>query len=181
MSKKYQIIISILVIILAAAWVWQSRTPDGENESSNVMMPRHGFLAPDFTLQTIDGEVITLSDLQGQPVVINLWASWCPPCRAEMPAIENVYQQYQEENLEILAVNLTSQDNLQNAVDFVGELDLSFPILLDLDGEVGRIYQSGALPTTYFVDRYGVIQDVIIGGPMAEALLKIRVEELIRN
>ena len=95
--------------------------------------------------------------------------------------MENIYQLYHDEGLNLLAINLTTQDNLQDAVDFVDELGLSFPILLDTTGNIARIYQSGALPTTYFIDRYGVIQEVVVGGPISEALLKIRVEELLGN
>lgn len=122
-----------------------------------------------------------LSDLRGQPVLINLWASWCPPCKAEMPAFERVYEDYHEKGFQILAVNATNQDNLNNAIQFVQDYGLSFPILLDTNGEVSRQYQLNSLPTSFFVDRNGVIQQVIVGGPMSEALLRIRVEQLLQE
>ena len=112
-------------------------------------------------------------------MVINLWASWCTPCRAEMPAIQNVYEQYGEAGLVVLGVNATNQDNPQNANQFVEEMGLTFPILFDTDGEVSQRYLLTALPTTFFVDSNGTIQEVVVGGPMAEALLRIRIEQLI--
>lgn len=122
-----------------------------------------------------------LSELQGQPLLINLWASWCPPCKAEMPAFERVYRDYQDKGFQILAVNATNQDNLTNAINFVQEYELSFPILLDTNGEVSRQYHLTSLPTSFFVGRNGVIQQVVVGGPMSEALLRIRIDQLLQE
>ena len=96
-----------------------------------------------------------------------------------MPAIQKVYEQYKDQGLVVLGVNATNQDNPQNAVQFVEDMGLTFPILFDMDGEVSQQYLLSALPTTFFVDGSGTIQEVVVGGPMAEALLKIRVEQLI--
>ncbi len=98
-----------------------------------------------------------------------------------MPALERVYQDYQADGLVILAINTTHQDELQTALDFASSLNLTFPILLDQDGEVSSLYQLQAMPTTFFVDRAGIIQDVVVGGPMAEALLRVRAEQLIEK
>jgi peroxiredoxin len=96
-----------------------------------------------------------------------------------MPALENVYQEYQLQGLEILAVNAANQDDPAQAVAFAQSLGLSFPILFDSHGEVSEQYQVRALPSTYFVDAQGVIREVIVGGPMSEALLRIRVRQLL--
>jgi cytochrome c biogenesis protein CcmG/thiol:disulfide interchange protein DsbE len=125
------------------------------------------------------GDQITLSDLRGMVVVINLWTSWCPPCRAEMPAIEAVYQANKELGLEVLAVNSTYQDSEASAAAFVQGLGLTFPILLDRDGGVSNRYQLRALPTTYFVDRQGIIRSVVPGGPMSESLIQSKVADLL--
>jgi peroxiredoxin len=114
-------------------------------------------------------------------VVINFWASWCQPCRKEMPAIERAYLQYRSQGLVVLAVNATSQDNLSEAQDFIEALGLSFPVLVDPQGEVMSFYQVLALPSTFFIDAEGIIQDVVIGGPMAEALLTSRMERLVEG
>lgn len=174
-------ILSILILLAGAGWIWVSKAPPGNAVAARPPAPRQGFSAPDFTLQTLDGETVRLSDLRGQPLLINLWASWCPPCKAEMPAFENVYREYKDKGFQILAINATNQDNLNNAINFVQEYKLTFPILLDTNGEVSRQYHLNSLPTSFFVDRNGVIQQVVVGGPMSEALLRIRIEQLLQE
>jgi cytochrome c biogenesis protein CcmG/thiol:disulfide interchange protein DsbE len=114
-------------------------------------------------------------------VLINIWTSWCPPCRAEMPALQQVYEAYRDQGFEILAVNATNQDSQQDAVGFAQELGLTFPILLDSTGEVSNLYQLRSLPTSFFVDSRGIIHEVVIGGPMSEALLRTRVQQLLEE
>jgi peroxiredoxin len=98
-----------------------------------------------------------------------------------MPALQSVYTDYQADGLVVLAVNATNQDELQTALEFAASLNLTFPILLDQNGEVSSLYQLQALPTTFFVDREGIIQELVVGGPMAEALLRVRAEQLIEK
>lgn len=142
--------------------------------------PQAGFPAPDFTLQTPTGETYTLSELKGKAVLVNLWATWCPPCRAEMPAIQNIYDEYKEQGFIVLAINMTTQDNPLNIAPFAAEYKLTFPILLDETGEISAAYQLRSLPSSYFIDREGIISEVVIGGPMAEALLRTRVEKILK-
>jgi peroxiredoxin len=172
-------VIMLLAVIVSTFWIWLSVIPASATTGGLIPSPREGFLAPDFTLDTLDGDQITLSDLRGKVVVINLWTSWCPPCRAEMPAIENVYQANKEQGLEVLAVNSTYQDSETSAAAFVQELGLSFPILLDRDGSVSNRYQLRALPTTYFIDRQGIIRSVVPGGPMSELLIQSKIADLL--
>jgi cytochrome c biogenesis protein CcmG/thiol:disulfide interchange protein DsbE len=171
--------ISILALLAGAIWIWVSRAAPGET-SSEIAAPRQGFLAPDFSLQTINGETIKLSELRGHPVLINVWASWCGPCRSEMPALEQVYQEYRDQGVEILGVNSTIQDDPIKAEVFAKQIGLTFPILLDTAGEVTKAYQVRALPTSFFVDPEGIIQGVVVGGPMAEALLRVRIKDLVQ-
>jgi len=180
-TSQYLKTYAVIILLIGAVWIWMSRTPSGATLSNGIQAPQKGFLAPDFSLPAASGEVITLSDLRGQPVLINYWASWCPPCKAEMPALERVYQEFKEQGFIVLAVNATNQDDAADAVAFSQSLNLSFPILFDSTGEVSSDYLVRALPSTYFVDSYGIIQEVVIGGPMSEALLRIRVQQLIGN
>ncbi len=98
-----------------------------------------------------------------------------------MPAIQKVYEEFQDQGFVVLAVNSTHQDNLGDAITFAQIWKLTFPILLDKDGSVSNLYQVRALPTTFFVDPQGIIQEVVIGGPMSETLLQIRVEQLMEQ
>jgi len=172
-------LLSIAILIIGAGWIWVSAPSPGSTTDGIIPAPQKGFLAPDFTLETFNGESITLSDLRGQAVLINLWASWCPPCRAEMPDMQQAYDQYEEQGFTILAINATNQDSHSAAENFVKEHNLTFPILLDRKGEVSSLYQLRSLPTSYFVDSEGIIQEVIVGGPMSEALLRTRIENLL--
>ncbi len=171
--------ITLVILVVGAGWIGLSAVPAYSTTGGLIPSPKEGFLAPDFTLETLDGGEITLSELRGQPVILNLWASWCPPCRAEMPALQRVYEANRESGLEILAVNMTSQDSQSSAETFVDQNALTFTIPLDRLGLVSNIYQSRALPSTFFVDRQGVIQKVVIGGPMSEVLIESVVEMLL--
>jgi peroxiredoxin len=136
-----------------------------------------GDLAPDFTLTTLDGEEVKLSDYQGKKVILNFWATWCPPCKAEMPHMEQYYEKNaKKEKVEILAVNLTSQDEGEKAVQqFVDGYELTFPILMDEKGDIGDEYRAFTIPTTYMIDTNGLIQHKIVG-PMNEEMMGKMVE-----
>ena len=173
--------LSAAMLVLGLGWtVWTAPAAEAVTGGS-APAPRAGFLAPDFQLSTLDGDLVTLSGLRGQVVVLNLWTTWCPPCRAEMPALQRVFADYQDRGLIVLAVNSTAQDSFADIAPFIQEYGLTFPVLLDLDGAVSRLYLLRSLPTTYFIDRAGVIQEVVVGGPMAEALIRTRVEALLEG
>lgn len=121
--------------------------------------PEIGQKAPDFKLETLDGKTVQLSDLQGKRVMLNFWATWCPPCKAEMPAMEKLYQEAGDD-FEIIAVNI---DTKNDVAGFVNDMGLTFPILLDKTEQVMKTYQILSIPTSYFIDRSGVIQHKFIG------------------
>lgn len=134
----------------------------------NVQIGQH---APDFTLNTLDGEAVTLSELRGRPVFINFWATWCGPCRIEMPAIERAYQEHAGEGLTVLAVNLTDVDDVASVSTFVDELNLTFPILLDVDGYVsGELYRVPGLPMSVFITPDGITERIQIGPMTGEQI-----------
>ena len=131
--------------------------------------PVLGAIAPDFTLTNLDGESVTLSQFRGQPVVVNFWATWCVPCRREMPAFQKAFDAGQEDELVILALNLEEDASLVEP--FVEEFGLTFEILYDSDGAVNKLYRVTGLPRTIFVDRQGVIQNIQVG-EVQETLLQ---------
>jgi len=172
----------LYLILLAAGFAWMLFSADksGSSTAGRVPAPQTGFLAPDFELKTLSGDTLKLSDLRGQAVLINLWATWCPPCRAEMKTLETIYNDYKDQGFTVVSVNMTSQDDLQAIQPFVNEQGLTYPILLDEAGDVARSYQMKSLPSSFFINRDGTMNEVVIGGPMAEALLRTRIEELIK-
>ena len=148
-------------------------------ESSGKTGVNEGDTAPDFTMNTLDGKEVKLSDYRGKKVVLNLWASWCPPCKAEMPHMQKYYEKNKDKkNVEILAVNLTTMEKDQSNIQtFVDDYGLTFPIPLDETGDVGVTYQAFSIPTTYMIDTTGVIQKKIVG-PMNEEFLSDMVTRL---
>jgi len=179
MQQTQRRIIYFTILALGLTWIFVSADRSGASTSGRIPAPQQGFLAPDFELKTPDGEVIRLSDLRGQAVLVNLWATWCPPCRAEMQSIEKVYQDYKDQGFTVLAVNMTRQDDASAILPFVREQALTFPVLLDEKGEVAAAYQLQSLPSSYFIRRDGIINEVVIGGPMSEALLRTRIEDIL--
>jgi peroxiredoxin len=177
MNRTQRITFYLLLLIAGAAWIVLS-ADTGETAATGPA-PQAGFLAPDFTLNTTSGESFTLSEQKGQAVLVNIWATWCPPCEAEMPAIEKMYKEYKDQGFIVLAVNSTSQDDPFNIAPFVEEHGLTFPILLDETADVARSYQVRSLPSSYFINRQGIITEVVIGGPMSEALLRTRIEKAL--
>jgi peroxiredoxin len=123
---------------------------------------RTGFIAPDFELPDLRGRVHRLSDLRGKVVFLNLWATWCPPCRMEMPAMETLYHRLKHLDFAMLAV---SEDEGGAAVvaPFVSELGLSFPVLLDPAGRLSTRYGVTGYPETFIIDRHGQVVNHIIG------------------
>lgn len=121
--------------------------------------PRLGFIAPDFELLDLSGKPVRLSDLRGTPVMINFWATWCNPCRIEMPLIQAAAQQ--NPKMVVLAVN--ADESVQTVQSFVEKMGLSFPILLDPESKVQIMYQVQGLPTSFFVDEDGIIKGIQIG------------------
>jgi cytochrome c biogenesis protein CcmG/thiol:disulfide interchange protein DsbE len=170
---------ALTLLLLGAGWTWAARVPASLANAGQMPSPREGFPAPDFTLNTVGGGPVSLSAYRGQVVIVNLWASWCGPCRAEMPAIQQVYAAYRASGLAVLAVNSTVQDTALDAQNFAQNLGLTFPILLDLDGAVGRSYLVRALPSTFFIDRKGVIRTVVFGGPLSVATIETKVQDLL--
>lgn len=177
---RQRILLYILLLAAGAAWIAISADHSGASTSGKIPAPQAGFAAPDFTLNAVDGKTYTLSELRGQAALVNLWATWCPPCRAEMPVIEKMYREYKEQGFIVLAVNMTYQDDPLAVAPFAQEYDLTFPILLEETGEAAGAYQLRSLPSSYFINRAGVITEVVIGGPMSEALLRTRIEEILK-
>lgn len=122
--------------------------------------PRVGAQAPDFELETLSGERMSLQDLRGTPVLLNFWATWCGPCRIEMPALQDRHDRYQP-NFMVVAINF--DEPIEAVSDYAAELGLTFPVLLDPGGEVQRLYQIRGYPTSFLIDADGMIRVQHIG------------------
>lgn len=137
-----------------------------------------GDLAPDFTLTDQNGDTVKLSDYRGKKVILNFWATWCPPCRAEMPHMQQFHENNESNDVEILAVNLTAQDNGDEAIrSFIDEFGLTFPIPMDETGSAGQTYQIRTVPTTFILNSKGEIAQKIVG-PMDEQIMKDQTDNI---
>ncbi|ARJ39828.1 thiol-disulfide oxidoreductase [Sporosarcina ureae] len=140
----------------------------GEEEGLEQYSP-----APDFTLETLAGETVTLSELKGKKVILNFWATWCPPCKAEMPHMESFYSKLTDEDqIELIAVNVTESERrgIGEVETFVDSYGLSFPIPLDQTAEVTHKYGVISMPTTFMIDTQGRIAQKVVG-PLDEKTL----------
>lgn len=177
-TRRFTTIMAAL-IVLGGGWIVVSRDFTSRSAFTLSAAPQVGFAAPDFDLEALGGGRLKLADMRGKVVMVNLWASWCPPCRAEMPAIEHVYRQYKARGLEVVAVNATYRDSEAEARSFLADLGVTFPVALDRDGLTNQRYYVQLLPSTYFIARDGTIGDMLFGGPMTEALIVGKIEKLL--
>ncbi|MBM7865206.1 redoxin domain-containing protein [Heliobacterium gestii] len=140
-----------------------------------------GKKAPDFTLTSLYGKEESLSNYKGTPVVINFWASWCPPCRSEMPDLNEFAKEY-EGRVAVLGVNLTFNDKEADVQKLVQKLDIKFPILLDKNPShaAAAAYGIQPIPATFFIDKDGNIADVLIGAARSKNDFVKRVEPLLK-
>ncbi len=131
-------------------------------------VPQIGRVAPDFKFVLENGEEIKLSDYRGRKVILNFWASWCAPCKAEMPDLQSVYMAHREQGVVILAIN--KEEDLATVAQFAKEMGLSFPIIANEDGDISRQYGALGLPTTYFINSDGTVA-LLRKGVMDEAFI----------
>jgi peroxiredoxin len=164
------------LILLVIGTLFVQREVLSDDEATDFgLLERHdvaiGERAPDFVLERLDGGVVRLSDYRGSTVVLNFWASWCPPCRAEMPDLEAVHQQRADRgDLVVLAVDKLNEDSRGAVSAFVDEFELSFPVAFDASNEVFDHYRIFGLPATYFIDAEGVVRARNFGPVFGELL-----------
>ncbi len=163
------LLITLLAVAIVQAMDKKTEKPEvASQETTTNAGPAIREKAPDFALKNLNGETVKLSDLKGKKVMLNFWATWCPPCKAEMPEIEQFYQK-SGNDVEILAVNLDPQADVKG---FADKNNITFPILLDAEDSVNRQYEIISIPTTFFINSDGVIQNRFVGGMKLEDIEK---------
>jgi peroxiredoxin len=197
--------VAVILAIVAVIWWLENRGDDNTSPSGaeygarsidSSLVPegfdvgtKVGQIAPDFELERLDSGEAWLTDFRGHPVVLNFWATWCQPCRQEMPQFVKAYDKYKDDGLVIIGLNL--QEGRDLIRPFADDFGMAFPILIDRDGDVGDEYRLLGLPTTYFIDADGVIRSVYSGpledtrnetnvqGAIAETELEKRIGEIM--
>ncbi len=169
-----------LILLGLLGWgLWQQMRPAPLSAPlSSIPAPEVGHPAPDFVLAALDGPEVRLSDLRGKVVVLNFWATWCPPCRREMPALEVIWQQHNRGDVVVLGIDQGESAGVVS--EYVRQnVGVTFPLLLDRRQDVGDLYLVRSLPTTFFIDRAGIIREIRIGGPMELDYLNRQVRSLL--
>lgn len=153
--------------------------PQAELSVSNGE-PTIGSLAPEFALQTLDGQSVQLSALRGKNLLISYWVTWCVPCMEELPVLNRIHQEYQAENLVILSVNGIQQDEMDKVTATINEMGLTLPVVLDQGDAMWNTYWVRFLPTSFFIDEAGVIRFIQLGS-LTEQDLRTKIEQLISD
>ncbi|WP_394232279.1 peroxiredoxin family protein [Niallia oryzisoli] len=165
--------VAAAVLLLAMMTVAIVQAMEKEEKPDNLPGLKVGVKAPDFEVKNLAGETVKLSDFQGKKVLLNFWATWCPPCKEEMPDMEKFHKSAGDDVV-ILAVNIDPQYDVNK---FVNEMGITFPILLDEKDEVNTMYQILTIPTTYFIDEEGIIRHKYISA-MTEEIMEQYVDDM---
>lgn len=171
---KSAILLAVIISVILIA-VGCSTGDDGDSGG----LPAPGRKAPDFQLETVDGETVSLESLRGRPVLINFWATWCGPCRIEIPVLQQLHEtpEWRARGLAIIAIN--SGEPPERVDAFVEAFNMSFTVLIDPGQRTGISYNAALLPTTYFVDKDGIIRDIKVGAIFSLADLEPRLKLLV--
>lgn len=156
--------LGVAAVILIVAWLVADQAGLGDVGKGGIntsLLPKVGEPAPDFTAVSLDGEIVSLSDYRGEPVWINFWGAWCPPCRAEMPDIQAAYEELEPEGLVLLALSLG--DPPSEAADFAAKVGVTFTVLLDPDRSLtSDAYPIYNFPTHIFIDEEGIVRKIVL-------------------
>ncbi len=152
MKKKRLALRTLILVIMAAAVVYTLYANFTKDDIQKVAV---GKTAPDFSLVDMEGNKHKLSDYRGQGVFLNFWATWCKPCEREMPYIDNQYQEFKDKGVAVLTVDVGESELVVN--NFIDKYDLSFPVMIDKDGQVQTAYKIDPLPFTFLIDKDGKV------------------------
>lgn len=181
--KKTWFSLAVLVVLVGITLFFnlsKSTNTDLNNDVAGLeVKAAKGYVAPDFSITDADGNKVKLSDYKGKPVFINFWASWCDPCREEMPFIEDAYLKYNQD-IEFLMINVIESDTRRKMEAFIEEFGLTFPVLLDHKNVVTDRYRISGYPTSFFINKQGVITEKVLGG-MSKPMFNQLIHKLLKD
>ncbi len=170
MNKKLTAITAIILVLILAT--------SGCKAAADIS-GFEGDPAPDFQLENLDGETVTLSQLRGSPVMVNFWATWCSHCRDEVPYIQEVYEGWIGKSPSVVILTISVRESQETVRQFMDDNSLSFPVLLDGDGKVSIRYDVAAIPASFFIDKNGIIQATKLGNFLSAADIEDFLKKII--
>jgi len=159
---NYPIAVFIFVAVTVLVIILSLKLNDSSFKFSNQVAIKDNLPAPDFTFPGLDGKMVSLSDLKGKVVLVNIWATWCPPCVDEMPSMEKLYRKLKGKNFEILAVSI-DESGLKAVAPFMKKSSLTFPALIDSKGTIKTVYGITGIPESFIIDQQGILLKKIVG------------------
>ncbi|MFH1382510.1 MAG: TlpA disulfide reductase family protein [Chloroflexota bacterium] len=179
MKRISRVIIPVFFVgVLALSGCSTGFGPAGAQTGSTVLTgTQPGQQAPDFQLKDVDGQVVSLSGLRGKPVLLNFWATWCPPCRSEMPLLQQTYEEWSAKGLVLLAVDIG--ESPATVKEFLSSNKLTLPVLLDSQQLVAEQYRISLIPTTLFIDKDGIIRQRIVGAFPDRAVIETELQKIM--
>ncbi|MCG6943739.1 MAG: TlpA family protein disulfide reductase [Deltaproteobacteria bacterium] len=154
--------LTILFVVIASVLVILLLRNGRDSTTPTTKQIQVGFPAPNFIFPDLKGQQISLSDQRGKVVLVNIWATWCPPCKQEMPSMQKLYEKFKGENFEILAVSIDSTGR-DAVAPFTRTMNLTFPVLLDPNEDIGSLYGITGVPESFIIDKEGIVVEKIIG------------------
>lgn len=171
-ATRYVAVALVIVALVLGFFAWRQVQASAEER------PEVGFTAPNFDLAGLDGKKVALANFRGRPVFLNFWATWCPPCRDEMPGMQELFTVYGKD-IVFLTVNMTvSERGVDSVQEFLRENGFTMPVVLDKSGDAAAKYLVRAIPTSFFVDRKGIIREKVVGA-MNEETMREYLKELL--
>ena len=177
MEQGLKVVLTIILVSVLGSGLVMAGCSSGTEVAQGPQVDK---LAPDFQLQTLDGRAVSLGDFRGNPVLLNFWTTWCGPCRFEMPFIQGIFEkkEWSDTGLVILAIDIG--ENPSVVKEFVESFGLSFTVLLDTNQDVALKYNIRAIPTTFFIDKDGIIQDIKVGAFSSKTEIEKRLIKIIQ-
>ena len=175
-------LLALVALLVGAGFLYNNLKDAYQPEALDTTTPKEteekAMLAPDITVYDANGNAVKLSDMRGKPVVLNIWASWCDPCKMEMPYFQSASETYADE-LQFMMVNLSGQDSRQNAEDILEAAGYTFPVYYDQDRAAEQNYYPGSIPATFFIDAEGYLVTYAVGS-LNEAVLQQGLDMLLQ-
>lgn len=160
--RSGRLVLTVFIVLLVAIPIILITLKEKDSTSRFTKPPQKGRPAPDFTFPDLDGRNVSLSDFRGKVVLVNIWATWCPPCREEMPSMQKLYERFKGEDFEILAVSIDA-DGREAVAPFMQEMNLTFPALLDPKEKIRALYGIRGVPESFVIERNGILVETVIG------------------